>query len=540
MYLFSIRKQQILSYLSLPEILIFSLATIFYQLKGLSIFADGDIAWHISSGHLIRELKNIPIYDSWSYAGHIQQWYNLSWLWDIIISYIYDFFGLNGLRTITSLTFGLSISFIHFDLRQRFNIKILPTSKKLEQFRLKKLWNKLIQFIKNDENYSLSNSSNQEVIRVDSIALTTSLISLLLLNVYSARPHLASFFIAFIVYRWIGKYHKDCKNTNYLQNRFVNLVLKCSLITILWANLHGGFIVFYFILLPFIAQAIYKKERIILLQYITLGLSCFLVCFINPIGYKIYIGVLRTFYSALFNNIMEWQPFVFSYSYGSTIFIIIILLSALAYRRHYLQLKIDIYEWLSSIIWLFFSMLSIRNFSMLAVLGSRTIAAVIDSVLPHALYPLRFTSELYKANIISLIILPIVILFAPIHIGLDNAPLAEINFIKNNFSGYKFFNHYNIGGSLIFLGQGKFQHFIDGRAGTVFTEDTIKDYLYYLYDDNEKWNYVLDKYYFDGAIIPKGDLKRTSVSNYFSNWQLVFSGNYGNVYIRKNKIIEIN
>lgn len=76
------------------EVFVFGLVAIFYffTARKPEIFTDSDEAWHIATGFLIRKLGYIPQTDPWSFASD-QPWYNLSWVWDILSSYIYQLMG---------------------------------------------------------------------------------------------------------------------------------------------------------------------------------------------------------------------------------------------------------------------------------------------------------------------------------------------------------------------------------------------------------------------------------------------------------------
>ena len=110
-------------------------------------------------------------------------------------------------------------------------------------------------------------------------------------------------------------------------------------------------------------------------------------------------------------------------------------------------------------------------------------------------------------------------------------PKEEILFIKENYPGLNFFNDYNSGGFIIFYGDGAFKHFIDGRAGTVYSEEILLDCLYFN-TANPNWTKLFELYRIDGAFLPRRLLQRLDIASYFKEWETVHVGNYYVVLVR--------
>src|SRR6201993_2202245 len=56
-----------------------------------------DLGWHLAAGDLIRDRGSIPFQDPWSFTLGDRQWFNLSWLWDVIASAIFQYAKFSGL-----------------------------------------------------------------------------------------------------------------------------------------------------------------------------------------------------------------------------------------------------------------------------------------------------------------------------------------------------------------------------------------------------------------------------------------------------------
>jgi hypothetical protein len=56
-----------------------------------------DLGWHLAAGNLIRDRRNIPFQDPWSFTLEGRQWYNLSWFRDVIASALFQYTNFSGL-----------------------------------------------------------------------------------------------------------------------------------------------------------------------------------------------------------------------------------------------------------------------------------------------------------------------------------------------------------------------------------------------------------------------------------------------------------
>src|SRR5215472_4528920 len=72
-------------------VFLISFTCVYYLLNGPLLLAHYDLGWHLAAGDLIRERGNIPLQDPWSFTLEDKRWYNLSWLWDVIASVIFQY-----------------------------------------------------------------------------------------------------------------------------------------------------------------------------------------------------------------------------------------------------------------------------------------------------------------------------------------------------------------------------------------------------------------------------------------------------------------
>lgn len=74
-----------------------SLLSVFYISNASLILSHYDLGWHLAAGDLIRSQAQVPFQDPWSFTLGAKQWFNLSWLWDVIASLIFEYAGYGGL-----------------------------------------------------------------------------------------------------------------------------------------------------------------------------------------------------------------------------------------------------------------------------------------------------------------------------------------------------------------------------------------------------------------------------------------------------------
>ena len=79
------------------HIFLISFACVYYLSNAPLLLGHYDLGWHLAAGDLIREQGSIPFQDPWSFTSGARQWYNLSWLWDVIASVIFQYAKLSGL-----------------------------------------------------------------------------------------------------------------------------------------------------------------------------------------------------------------------------------------------------------------------------------------------------------------------------------------------------------------------------------------------------------------------------------------------------------
>ena len=78
---------------------------------------------------------------------------------------------------------------------------------------------------------------------------------------------------------------------------------------VLWANLHGGFLLGLLIVGIFFGAALLRRDWVSFKIYGFVGVGCFIATFINPLGWHIYEGLTTTLGHFAQAYITEWWPY---------------------------------------------------------------------------------------------------------------------------------------------------------------------------------------------------------------------------------------
>jgi hypothetical protein len=157
---------------------------------GARLLGDSDTGWHIVTGDLIRRTGAVPRMDPFSHTMPGREWFAWEWLADVLMSIVHQGFGLSGLIVMTTavLMAAHAISFRQAVRRGADPMLAVP-----------------VLFL---------------------AALTSSVHWL-------ARPHVLSILLMAVWLELAGRYRQQ-------RSRAIWLV---PVLTVLWANLHGAFVV---------------------------------------------------------------------------------------------------------------------------------------------------------------------------------------------------------------------------------------------------------------------------------------------------------
>jgi hypothetical protein len=481
--------------------LVFFIAILTFTWSDTGVFADPDTAWHLAAGDLILKLKAVPLHDSWSFTAGDERWYNLSWLFDILLSRLFALGDFAALFDATILIFCLSIALMAWHVAQRGAHLLVITLLLLPGF-------------------------------------------MLLHSVMLARPNMMSVVFALMFYRQLYRHQETLSLRPMLPLPFVML---------LWVNMHGGFLFAFALMAAFFAGGMTCPERrLVFRHFLYLTLGCLLATLVNPYGFEIYYGAYKTL-TASFDraHLLEWQPAAVGRHWLLTLLLVLVLwlrgkdkTVPLADRLLGPFLLLMAFSSLRYSLMAVYLMLPYLALSLTARLEASWMASAaqrIQAIMTHdcAKKDVRFL------GVCLLPLLACLVLFTPRARDLfredelgfpeENYPDEEADFIETHYPHLRFYNDYNIGGYLAYLWRGRVKLFVDGRASSLYSPDLLEDYIVMetKHGFTARAEEVASFYHLDGLIVMDSS---PNAGDYRWNpaWKTVYHGPVATVYLRRD------
>ena len=467
-------------------IFLIAFACVYYVSNASLLLCHYDLGWHLAAGDLIRQRGSVPFQDPWAFTLGDKQWYNLSWLWDVIASLLFQYTGFSGLTLFVVACGAVIVGYL--------------------------------------TSACLSSGAS-------AIAVCISVFLACLLyptfatppNVYlAAAPNTATMLFCVIFYA------QCLKRTR----RFL-----LPPMMMLWANLHGGFALGFLIIGLFGAIALLRRDWENFRIYGFTGVACLAAIFVNPLGWHIYDGVTATLGHFVQANITEWMSYWRNISLPGSLPGIVYILIFLALEIRYAgsslaPLEARLLTWLFLILGLH----QFRYMSFFFLFSTVPVALHLDRLLPSKPNVVEVQKSLLAAGIIGICLLPLTFMRVEPALGLSDDLLSEqdARYLEANFSHARILNHWNVGGPLIFRTHGTVPIFIDGRGATAYPDSLLRDYFTLIEWDIDPtvWNAVLEKYKIDAVFWPTGHtpLKHFLVDE--RGWKEQYVGSHESLYVK--------
>lgn len=436
----------------------------FFYFNNAPLFNDYDTAWHIAAGDLIRDLGYVPVTDSWSFTSGETIWYNVSWLWDVLLSYFNQYFGLSALYYFNAILYGVVIAVVAFNL----TLRKMPLA---------------------------------------SIAISVLLTAVVLWQYSCLRPYTFTFIAVSLYQAYLYLYVKS-KNPKYL------IIL--PFLMILWINIHGGFLAGFILIGAYSFVALLDKAWVEASWLTLIGAICVLSLLINPYGFEIYKAITSTTASGFTSYINEWRSFSFGSYWSLSFYTLFFIIFSNSRER-----SICLEDKILAFIWLFGGLLYIRNFPIFAICSAPYLAGnIVKSLNLRKFSDINTTKlSLISVGIITFLTVSVAIFPITAFVGKDilndkdRLPSTAVNFIKTNYPNVRFLNDYGLGAYIIYLSRGELPVFVDGRAGTAYKEEVLQDYLNLTSSFPGEFDEILDKYNIKGVITYKDKALNIILSN---------------------------
>ncbi|MEQ1705499.1 MAG: hypothetical protein ABL867_05945 [Rickettsiales bacterium] len=476
---------------------VFSLFIVLYWQAADIFLRHHDIGWHVAAGQQIRNLMAIPKYDRWSFTAGDTVWLNISWLWDVAVSKIYEIGGFAPLvwatiilgallcATLARICLSLGIS----TLLVLFGVILVGL---------------IFPFYQPPWDYVLS--------------IAPQAISLLFFLI----------FYAWILDLSVGKYSKK--------------LFLLPLLMVLWVNLHGAFILGFMLIGGAFLTSLITNKFVAAKYCVFLGIACAVAVTINPLGIHIIDAVMRSMNGAGNASITEWQPFEISINLASAYLLLFVMM--VQWRRA----DIPVFCRIIVFICLVAGLLQKRNFVYFLF---TSLPVLLMSIEPWLLRFKRVSERIadIEKDMAKSRIAVFAALFAGFILCAASTPWAmqkrfpqgvslpeefypeeEIAYLRSRLTGETLepiFNNWNFGGHLIFSLRDKVKVYIDGRADTAYPASLISMPLQEQYKNLEKNTPIRF------AIMPNYQPISQIYFKQNPHWKQVFSGKVATIFERK-------
>ena len=245
---------------SIKDILFLMFLFVPLMSKDSAVLHDGDTGWHIRNGEHIIDSREIPRADYFSYTRSGTPWFAWEWLADVLMGAIHRKAGLNGIVVWANLLFATTFTLLfHWMVKRGGNIFVCLVFTVLAGFASAVHW--------------------------------------------LARPHLFTMLFVVVWSIVLDRIHNNRSLESGVAKRWW-LLLPMVLV---WANLHGGFVVGLVLLMIYaIANLLTsltcadeneaKRARRLFLYFTKVAGACLVVTLANPYGIQLHVHIFDSYF----------------------------------------------------------------------------------------------------------------------------------------------------------------------------------------------------------------------------------------------------
>ncbi|MEK7409277.1 MAG: hypothetical protein AAB225_29795 [Acidobacteriota bacterium] len=467
------------------------------------LLGDGDTGWHIRAGEWMLANGRVPDRDLFSFTKAGEPWYAWEWLWDVLFAWLHQRGGMEAVVLASLLIICLTAALLYRLVRRKCGDVLIA-------------------------------------IAVTFLAVAASSLHWL------ARPHLFTLLFA-VAFCWLLERAQEGRT---------RLLLALPLVTILWANLHGGFFVGILLIGAYAAGEMVSwavaadraEGRAALRRSVPYWLSaagCLAASFLNPYTWRLHWHIARYLSDSYhFRNISEFLSLSFQHPVARY-FEALLALGALAvvwsvHKRRFTQ-AIMVAGWAH------LALYSARNIPIYAVVSAPAIAWTLKEMVDALAWGqvagwvrraagglARLSSELGaidhigRAHLTSGVTVAAlgVLLYLPAAPAKCRAeydpkryPAGAIELLRRPEFAANVFADDEWGDYLIYRLHPHIKVFIDGRSdfyGATFGEEYLD-----LLRGKHAWQRTLDRYDV-GAVLLRADASLASTLKETSRWRVVY------------------
>ncbi len=483
--------------------------------------ADADIGWHIRTGDWILNTHSIPHTDPFSAAMPGKQWFAWEWFYDLLLGILHRFGGLNAVVWLCALLVALTFTL-------------------------------LLRFL-------LANGTGMLL----GVVLTLVALAAATIHLY-ARPHIVSWLFSLLWFVTLDRWEQG-------RIRASSLYL-LPLSTLLWVNVHGGWIFGMALLACFSLAAwiegLRTKDAFSRAHAAahasalgkSFGLSA-LVTLLNPYGWRLHAHTYEYLTNPyLMNRIQEFRsPNFHGWAERCFGMLVILLLCAFAVRRE----KVRASHGLVALLAVYAGFYSSRNLPVSSILLALIIGPILwqsfcglpdrpgaSSFLRHfaertVSFAGRMTEQEWQLRRHlwpALIILGAAMLclhggrigaqhWIHAHFDEKRLPVAATAFLDQQTDSGPVFSTDAWGGYLIYRCYPARRVLVDDRHD-FYATDYVREYLI-LMQDEVGWRSVLVKWQIRTALLPAGAPLANLLRQLPQDWRIVYEDKVAVVFERK-------
>jgi hypothetical protein len=382
--------------------LLIALAIAAYTAFSVGLFSDGDTSWHLAAGQLILDQASIPKVDPFSYTFAGKPWTAHEWLSEAIMAAAFEAGSWNGLAALFGAAMGLLLLILGLELRR---------------------WLSLRHMI---------------------IVLVPVL--LVLVPFTLARPHVLAWPLL-AGWTLLLVRAREAERAP---------ALPWALLMIVWANLHGSFVIGLVLAGAFALEALVHQadRRQALARWALFGAASLACALLTPHGIQGLLFPLQVSAMESLPLIYEWrrtdpvEDWFFVTALGGMLLLLLLRRPRISPVRLLL---------LAGLVYL--SIAHLRHQAVLAMLAPLLLAKPLSRSHPEEAMPLRSIAVVFALGLLAVSAFRLTVPARREDSG--SQPITAINRLPPDLRARRVLNTYGFGGPLIMAG---IPPFIDGRA----------------------------------------------------------------------------
>jgi hypothetical protein len=466
--------------------------------SGSHLLNDGDTGYHVRAGeYMIRNLT-VPRFDIFSYIDPPLAWTAHEWLSEVVMALVHGLSGLTGLTIFFAVLIGTTYRLL-FRFSQSLDCNLAATVL-------------LVLF-----------------------ATASSPLHWL------ARPHIFSLVLTVVWYAILENYQRGRKDR----------LLALPLLMLLWANLHGGFVMGLLLLAVYGAANLaasvvgpaFKRHaaRQRLNRLAMVGGSCLFACLLNPRGYALLLFPFTLVSNRfIMDNVSEFLSPNFHHALPYKYFLLFSIGLVSISRK-----RLDLIELTLLLLFTYMSLYSARYIPLFAIVATPILLRQVQASL-QASSPVVNFFETRSRNlqaidaraksgwwpVLSVLVVSALALAGKIQFNFPEAdkPIAAVEFLKRENLAGKMFNDDEFGDYLIYAAWPQYKVFFDGRSD-MYGERWGGEYtkVVRLHPD---WEQVLERHGCSWIFLPARSPLAVVLLRH-DNWQLIYADTVAHVFVKK-------